>query len=354
MGGRRGKYPTIKDVARLANTSTATVSYVLSGNTDRLISLELRDRVLDAAEELHYTKSAVASSLRVNRRGLVFLLIPQFSNIYFTRACESLEDVIIANDFLPMICDTREDPERERKLIENAVAQRADGIILGPTSSGWKNTAILRKLNIPYVVVGRGISPDKDSQEENDAYFVGDDSYQAGFLAGRCFARNGHRRIGVIEWNGAVSSAMDRSMGFYEGIRRQLQNGGSLEVESSDVLSTEEGYRLTRELLQRTRPTALFFGYHSYAQGGVRYLAEMGLSVPEDISVIMVGTPDWAQFSSPKYHTIYQSENWVGSTAGRILMAQLQGEESPLLAKKRYICPCQLIEGNSVKDLTRL
>ena len=135
MGERRGKYPTIKDVARLANTSTATVSYVLSGNTDRLISLELRDRVLDAAEELHYTKSAVASSLRVNRRGLVFLLIPQFSNIYFTRACESLEDVIIANDFLPMICDTREDPERERKLIENAVAQRADGIILGPTSS---------------------------------------------------------------------------------------------------------------------------------------------------------------------------------------------------------------------------
>ena len=58
MGERRGKYPTIKDVARLANTSTATVSYVLSGNTDRLISLELRDRVLDAAEELHYTKSA--------------------------------------------------------------------------------------------------------------------------------------------------------------------------------------------------------------------------------------------------------------------------------------------------------
>ena len=229
MGERRGKYPTIKDVARLANTSTATVSYVLSGNTDRLISLELRDRVLDAAEELHYTKSAVASSLRVNRRGLVFLLIPQFSNIYFTRACESLEDVIIANDFLPMICDTREDPERERKLIENAVAQRADGIILGPTSSGWKNTAILRKLNIPYVVVGREISPDKDSQEDNEAYFVGDDSYQAGFLAGQCFARNGHRRIGVIEWNGTVSSAMDRSMGFYEGIRRQLRNGRSEE-----------------------------------------------------------------------------------------------------------------------------
>lgn len=318
-----------------------------------MISPELRDRVLAAAEELHYTKSAVASSLRVNRRGLIFVLIPQFSNIYFTRVCESVEDVIFANDFLPMICDTREDPERERKLIENAVAQRADGIILGPTSSGWQNTALLRKLNIPYVVIGREVSPGKDSQEDNDAYFVGDDSYQAGFLAGQCFARNGHRHIGVVEWNGNVSSAMDRDLGFFEAVNSQIRNGGSLEVESSDVLSIEEGYRLTKALLQRTRPTALFFGYHRYAEGGVQYLKEIGWSVPEDISIIMVGTPGWAELSSPKYHTIYQREDWVGEMAGRILMAQLQGGDSPLLQDKRHICPCTLFEGTSVKNLTR-
>ena len=199
MAGQKAYYATIKDVAKLAGTSTATVSYVLNGNTERVMSPQLRQRVLDAAHELHYTKSAVASSLRAKQRGLVSILIPKFSNIYFTRVCESVEDVVFANDFMPMICDTREEPERERRLLENAVAQRVDGIILGPTNAGWENTALLRKMHIPYVVIGREIAPHKDG-EVNDSYFAGDDSYQAGFLAGQCLAQNGHRRIGVRPW----------------------------------------------------------------------------------------------------------------------------------------------------------
>lgn len=155
--------------------------------------------MLDAARELHYTKSAVASSLRAKQRGLVSILIPQFSNIYFTRVCESVEDVVFANDFMPMICDTREDPERERRLLENAIAQRVDGVILGPTNAGWENTALLRKMNIPYVVIGREIAPRRDG-ERNDSYFAGDDSYQAGFLAGQCLAQNGHQ----AHWRGGV------------------------------------------------------------------------------------------------------------------------------------------------------
>ena len=247
MAGQKAYYATIKDVAKLAGTSTATVSYVLNGSTDRVMSPQLRQRVLDAARELHYTKSAVASSLRAKQRGLVSILIPQFSNIYFTRVCESVEDVVFANDFMPMICDTREDPERERRLLENAIAQRVDGVILGPTNAGWENTALLRKMNSPYVVIGREIAPRRDG-ERNDSYFAGDDSYQAGFLAGQCLAQNGHRRIGVVEWNGRVSSAVERDLGFYDAVREQVKLGGGMEVESSSDLSMEEGYRMPKEL----------------------------------------------------------------------------------------------------------
>lgn len=352
MAGQKAYYATIKDVAKLAGTSTATVSYVLNGSTDRVMSPQLRQRVLDAARELHYTKSAVASSLRAKQRGLVSILIPQFSNIYFTRVCESVEDVVFANDFMPMICDTREDPERERRLLENAIAQRVDGVILGPTNAGWENTALLRKMNIPYVVIGREIAPRRDG-ERDDSYFAGDDSYQAGFLAGQCLAQNGHRRIGVVEWNGRVSSAVERDLGFYDAVREQVKLGGGMEVESSSDLSMEEGYRMTKELLRRAKPTALFFGYHRHAQGGVRYLADAGYSIPDDISVIMVGTPVWANLSSPQYHRVYQHEEWVGTTAGRILVAQIRGEASPLLREKRHVCPCTLLEGTSVKDLTK-
>ena len=352
MAGQKAYYATIKDVAKLANTSTATVSYVLNGNTDRVMSPQLRQRVLEAAQELHYTKSAVASSLRAKQRGLISILIPQFSNIYFTRVCESVEDVVFANDFMPMICDTREDPERERRLLENAIAQRVDGVILGPTNAGWENTAMLRKMNIPYVVIGREIAPHKDG-EENNSYFAGDDSYQAGFLAGQCLAQNGHKRIGVVEWNGRVSSAVERDLGFYDAVREQVKQGGAMEVESSNDLSIEEGYRLTKALLQRAKPTALFFGYHRHAQGGVKYLTEAGYSIPDDVSVIMVGTPVWANLSNPEFHRVYQHEEWVGTTAGRILMAKIKGEVSPLLREKRHVCPCTLLTGTSVKDLNQ-
>ena len=352
MAGHKAHYATIKDVARLAGTSTATVSYVLNGSTERVTSPQLRQRVLEAARELHYTKSAVASSLRMKRRGIVAILIPQFSNIYFTRVCEGVEDVVFENGFLPLICDTREDPERESRLLESAVAQRVDGVILGPTSAGWKNTALLRKMHIPYVVVGREISPPKP-EEGGGSFYVGDDSYQAGYLAGQCLARNGHRNIGVIEWNGCVSSAMDRDLGFFDAVREQVDRGGSLKVESSANLSTEEGYCMTREVLRGDRPTALFFGYHRHAQGGVQYLTEAGYQIPDDISVILIGSPAWASFSTPKYHRIYQHEEWVGSMAGRVLMAQIQGEGDELLREKRHVCSCTLLEGASVKDLTR-
>lgn len=207
-------------------------------------------------------------------------------------------------------------------------------------------------MHIPYVVIGREIAPHKDG-EVNDSYFAGDDSYQAGFLAGQCLAQNGHRRIGVVEWNGRVSSAVERDLGFYDAVREQVKQGGGMEVESSSDLSIEEGYRMTKELLRRAKPTALFFGYHRHAQGGVKYLAEAGYAIPDDISVIMVGTPVWANLSSPQYHRVYQHEEWVGTTAGRILMAKIRGEESPLLREKRHVCPCTLLEGTSVKDLTK-
>ncbi len=351
MGGKKTLHATIKDVAKCAGTSTATVSYVLRGDTNRPISPELRQRVLDAVQELNYTKSAVASSLRTKQRRIILILIPQFNNIYFTRVCESIEDVVFSYDFMPYICDTREEPERERKLLENAIAQRVDGVILGPSSAGWENTALLRKMNIPYVIIGRELAPSEE-REASDFYYVGDDSYHAGFLAGKYLTQKGHRHIGVIEWISRVSSAVERDMGFYDAINKQVKQGDMI-VESSDKLSVEEGYRMTKALMERANPTALFFGYHRYAQGGVQYLTKAGYSIPEDISVIMVGTPAWADMSSPRYNRIYQHEEWVGTTAGQILMAMIHGEQSPLLVEKRHVCPCTLLDGTSVKDLTK-
>ena len=353
MPDRKSSYPTIRDVAAQAGTSTATVSYVLNGATDRPISEELRQRVLQAADELHYSKSAVASGLRANRRGMIFILIPQFSNIFFTRVCEKIEDYAFSHDILPMICDTREDPDREKHLIERAVSQRVDGVILGPTSRGFENTQLLRDRGIPYVAIGREILFPNEVPPEERGYFVGDDSFQAGYEAGRCFVRNGHKHFGVIRWKSDVTSVLGRNDGFFEAISEAVHDGGSVTDISSEKLSVEEGYRLTAKMMKDAHPTALFFSYHRYAQGGVQYLLENGYRIPEDVSVILVGTPAWAKLSTPVYHMIYQNEELVGSMAGSILMSVINNEKNALVTERRHIVVCALQGGASVRKLER-
>ncbi|MEG2382975.1 MAG: LacI family DNA-binding transcriptional regulator [Oscillospiraceae bacterium] len=349
----KGNYATISDVAKLANTSTATVSYVLRNDPSRVISDELRKRVLAASEQLHYTKSSVASGLRGSSRGLVTVLIPQFSNIFFTRICERIERNII-----PMICDTREEPEREKRIIENAINQRADGIIIGPTSEGWKNTEMIRHLDIPLVAIGRDIAPPSNSQipqadKDQSVYFVADDGYQAGFLAGSTFASLGHKKIGMIDWNGSVSSSIDRRAGFFDALKCEHSLDAEVFVASSSILDSETGYRLTKELLSKSMPTAIFYGYHRLAQGGILYLREMGISIPNDISVMMIGTPAWAQLSTPQISTIRQRENDIGTTAGHILMALMAGNDDELLKTKNHIFPCEITNFASVKRMTK-
>ena len=74
-----------------------------------------------------------------------------------------------------------------------------------------------------------------------------------------------------------MSSAVERDLGFYDAVREQVKQGGGMEVESSSDLSIEEGYRMTKELLRRAKPTALFFGYHRHAQGGVEVSGRGGV-----------------------------------------------------------------------------
>ena len=350
MSDRKIHYATIRDVARLAETSSATVSYVLNGNPNKSLRPETIDRVMAAVEELNYSKSAVASSLRSKKRGLVFILVPQFNNVYYTRVCERLEDVLFSNDIVPLLCDTREDPERELRLLESAVSQRVDGIIMGPSAKGWENTEAVRKLNIPLVSIGREFNKRGDA---GNTYYVGDDSYQAGFLAGRALLRNGHRQIGVIDWAGAVSSSTERSRGFSDAVSENGDSGVRIVRKASTMLDIETGYQLTKQLMQEAAPTAIFFCYHRLAQGGVTYLQEVGTQIPEQVSVIMVGTPEWADLSVTPYAVVNQHEDWVGSMAGKIMSCLIMGETSqPILSEHRHVCQCTLMEHKSILKLS--
>lgn len=339
MDQNKVRYATIKEVAALAGTSVATVSYVLNQKPNKSLRQETIDKVLAAAKELNYSKNAIASGLRGKKQRMVYVIIPQFDNIYYTRVCEAIENHLYARDIIPILCDTHEDPVREKKLIEIAISQRADGVILGPTFKGWENTSKLRQLNIPLVCMGREFISDEDTSM---IYYVGDDSYQAGALAGEIFAKGGHKCVGIIDWDGETTSATDRLNGFIKTIQ-EISPGTEVLRESSKALDVNTGYRLTRYLFEEKRPSALFYSYHRLAQGGISYLHDMGISIPDDVQVIMVGTPAWANLFNTPYSSISQNEEWIGDTAAQIMINLLDGEYTdPVLSERRHICKCEI------------
>lgn len=344
------QYATIKDVARLADTSVATVSYVLNETPNKSISQETADRVLAAAKELHYKKSAIASGLRGKKQSMVYVIIPQFNNIYYTRVCETIENILYENDIIPIICDTQENAQREKKLIDTAISLRADGIILGPTAKGWENTKMVRELNIPLVSIGREFMTDDDTSE---VYYVGDDSYQAGYMAGRALVKKGHRQIGMIDWDGESVSAKDRRLGFIDAVK-EIAPFTEVLRETSSLLDVETGYQLTRRVFQDNKPSAIFYSYHRLAQGGISYLHEMDLVIPQDVEVIMVGTPVWANILDAKYTTVDQHEDWIGTTAAKIMVSLLDGDLSrPILSEHRHVCHCDMVTHNPGRGVQR-
>ena len=183
------RFVTLKDVAERAGTTIGTVSYVLNDRKGRYISQELRAKVLAAAEELNYIKCNGASSLKGMDRRLIGILIPQYENQFFTRICDAAEQVFASHGYDLIICDTFDNPEREKGIIHRLLSQRVDGLIVTPSLKGSENTRIVRDVGLNMVVVDRPL-------EGFDGYYwVRGDNYGCGYAGGMDLYRHGHRSL---------------------------------------------------------------------------------------------------------------------------------------------------------------
>jgi len=336
------KYITLKDVAVLAGTTASTVSYVLSNKSGRYISEETKKKVLDAAKELDYIKCNGASSLKGKERKLVGILIPQFENQFFTRIAVAAQSIFIEQGYDLLISNTLDNPKREKAILYRFMQQRVDGIIITPTIMGTENTETLRRVGVNMVVVDRPL-------EGLDSYFwVTTNNYGCGKVGAEHLLSMGHTRIGYIGWNSGIRDLDARCRAVLEVYR-----AAGLEenvVVAEGAFSAEEGYRMTAELLdEHPDVTALFYGFNMQAIGGIRCLMDRKLHIPDDISVILIGTPEWAFSGQNNFTRIDMGDMELGRKAAQLLLDLIQGREQSVA--KRIIQDCSLVEGTSVKRI---
>jgi len=326
---------TIYDVAKVAKVSIATVSKVI--NQTGSISEKTRNRVLKVMEDLNYKPSVVASALTGKRTNTVGLLIPDLANPFFAEIARSVEDRGHEAGFNLMICSTDNDPDKESEYISLMRRKSVDGIIL---ASGLISDTAVKQLidhQIPVAVIARDLPV-----LAVNAVLV--DDFAGGYMAASHLLSLGHRRIGVVAEDLRLLSSQERVRGY----RHALEEAGvAIDdglVRVSDF-TIEGGRRAALELLQLPdRPTALFACNDLLAIGAMRAAKELGLAIPEDLSVVGFDNTILAEIVDPGLTTVAQPIVNMGRQVVDLLIEEMQGEEKP--ARRVVLLP-RLVERNS-------
>ncbi|HAS6601261.1 substrate-binding domain-containing protein [Vibrio parahaemolyticus] len=332
---------TMKDIAKLAGVSTSTVSHVI--NKTRFVSEEISERVNNAAKELnYYAPSALARSLKVNRTKTIGMLVTTSTNPFFGEVVKGVERSCYHKGYSLILCNTEGDNERMRQSINTLLQKRVDGLILMCSSlEGERIDVFERYPDIPVVVMDWGpmlFTSDK----------IQDNSLRGGYIAAKYLIDCGHTEIGCITGPLIKHQAQMR----YEGYKRAMNEAG-LEFNANWIIESdfecEGGYQAFKKMAERgTLPSSIFVSNDMMAMGVINAANELGIKVPDDLSIIGYDDIHIAKFMSPSLTTIHQPKYRLGQAAVETLVRRLDDKSNE--AQVVQLEPTLVIR-NSVKLL---
>ena len=316
------KQSTIKDVAKHANVSIATVSRVINGSS--LASAESKRRVLKAIKELGYEPNALARGLVSRKSNTIGVLIPDVSNLFFAEVFRGMEDAVHQHNSNVFICNTDGNKERMLRYIKFLREKQVEGVIFTSEQVSEEYYEALKSLNVPVVLVA---TEDKTfhlpAVKVNDQLAVKD--------AISYLVRHGHKEIGLI--SGPLEDSI-AGLPRYEGYRSALAEHG---IPFKDINVAYGDYRFNsgrlalRELLQRNPDiSAIFASSDEMAIGSIVEASKLGYQLPEQLSIIGFDNVRVSEMSNPALTTIDQSLYHMGYKGVDILFEMIESPEEKI------------------------
>jgi LacI family transcriptional regulator len=308
---------TIKDIARLAGVSIATVSRVI--NNTKPVHDETRQRILTYMEELNFRPNAMARGLVKKESSLIGIVIPEFKDTVFDAMIEGVSDTAKFYNYDILLTLSRGDLANEIHYLNLLREKQVDGIIFSSISLKKEHIEIIEQSGIPCVLVGQASSvPTIPSIHLNN--------FGASYEAVTALIRNGHQKIGMIRGAlGDIALGEERFRGFQAAL---TENGVKVNPEWVIVagLSVREGYEAMERMYKtKSLPTALFAATDRIAIGAMNFLLEHGYRIPEDISIMGFDDIDMSTVVRPKLSTVQYSSLEMGCTATHNLMKLVHG-----------------------------
>jgi LacI family transcriptional regulator len=308
---------TLKDVAKRAGVDPSTASRVLRNEWADVVRPATRDRIVQAAADLGYRANAVAKGLRTRRTNTIGLVVPDLDNLGFADVSHGVQAAAAEAGYLVLLADGRV-AAREEELLERLVLEgRVDGLLLAYAQQEDRFVGQLSHHDLPIILVNR--------RSEGAPGSVVVDDRRGAELAVRHLHRLGHRRLGFV----AGPLTFDTGRRRDEGFRQTLgQLGLPIREEwIADGLYTEGGGRAAAERIlgdPDDRPTGLFAGNLMSGLGALRAIRDLGLRVPEDISMVAMDEHVIAEHANPPITTIAMPLYKMGVVAVGMLLDAIE------------------------------
>lgn len=323
---------TIKDIAKEANVSTATVSKVLN-NKDQRISSETRALVLKIAKEKKYIRNSMARSLVTRKTNTIGLILPDITNPFFPELARGAEDKANEAGYMIMFANTDDDAEKETRYLNMLAGKMVDGIILTQSAHKEGNAKTLEALKLPIVLI------DRDMELKNIRGRVLVDNFNGAYDGVSYLIERDHEKIAFITGPFSTTTSKDRLKGYEKAlidhnisINRQLifegEYKGQWGIDATEII-----------LNKQIDVDAIFCGNDLIAINVIKTLKKNNIKVPEDIAVVGYDNIQISEMIEPSLTTVNQPIYEMGYKAVELLIDILEGriEEKTIRLKSNLV-----------------
>ena len=315
------KQPTIRDVAAAAGVSVAVVSRVLNPGSGP-VAAATRGRVNDVMQTLGYHPRTAARELKHGPPTTLGLLLADVSNPFFARLADQVVQEAHSRGIQVLLMTTQEDDQLESERLSTLIERRVSGIIATPTGNNLEIWKKLQDIGTDVVFVDRSIPslPDVDVVTINNT--------ESARSATALLAAHGHRRIAIISGPASSTTGRDRIAGYREALAAAGLEQDDLLIRSAAFRGAAGGDAMTALLNLEDPPTALVVANTAQVTVVLRRLAHAGISIPDDLSVIVFEDSPWTELMTPPLTIVRQPIDLLARHSVQLALSNANGKTS--------------------------
>jgi LacI family transcriptional regulator len=309
---------TLKDIAKLAGVSPMTISRYFSAPNK--LSKATRDKVKALVEEYNYSPNVLAKSLITKKSGFIGVIVPDIRNPFFSQLYYELESCLEPMGYSLMLCNSKENAQKEYELIQLLISRQVEGFIIIPVDE--ENVELLIKRKINFVLVERIL-------ESSQANSVSSDHYQGAYLAVEYLLQSGHKNIAILCGDTDIKPYYDRLKAYTDALtsygiplNKQLICESKIDIESAK--------RAFLNLINSNEIiTAVFSCNNLMSLGAINAIYQSNLTIPDDISFAAFDELPRTEFLIQSLTCVIQDTGKLAESAVRLLLKQISNVVSP-------------------------